>query len=135
MPVALKFKNATQDTTIIFNNTFSGQNFMVNVPFIYDSIIFDPGLWLIEKNTIITTIIDYGAPEKLNVYPNPTTNIINISGLPEKYAEIFLTDIIGNEVMNKKYVNQLDLSNLAKGVYFLKIKYLSGERLFKVVKE
>ena len=135
MPVAIKFKNSTQDTTIIFNNTFSGQNFIVNVPFIYDSIIFDPGLWLIAKNTIVTTIIDYGPPEKLNVYPNPTKDIINISGLPENFAEVSLTDIIGNEVIHKKYVNQLNLSNLAKGVYLLKIKLNYGDKIFKIVRE
>lgn len=135
MPVALKFKNNSQDTTIIFNNTFSGQNYVVNIPFIYDSIIFDPGLWLIATNTISTSIKEIPDTSKLFIYPNPTNDILNISGLPENFTEITLTDIIGNTILNLKNTNKINLSGLSNAVYFLKVKYLNGERVFKIVKE
>ncbi len=58
------------------------------------------------------------------IIPNPSSNQISISGLPEnKYIDLIIYDIQGKEVLTKKYLNgeKLDISILNKGVYSIKI--------------
>ena len=52
LPVALQFKNATQQKTIVVNNTYNGEIFFNNIGFIADTVIIDPDYWLITKNNI-----------------------------------------------------------------------------------
>ncbi len=57
---------------------------------------------------------------KFNIYPNPTSNIINIFGETEiELLQIF--DVSGKQLIAKKESNSVDVSKLPKGIYFLKI--------------
>lgn len=77
-----------------------------------------------------------------SVYPNPTKDKVNItfSKLPENELEIQLYDITGRFIKNQfligiKYTS-MDISNLNKGVYVLKIKSDDGwNKSVKIVKE
>jgi hypothetical protein len=63
-------------------------------------------------------------------YPNPTTGIINLS----VNANIVLTDLLGKLLLEQKNTNQLDISALPSGMYFLRV----GDNLkqtFKIIKE
>ncbi len=72
----------------------------------------------------------------ISVYPNPVQGTLNVR-LPDyfgDYVEVLLLDQLGNVVLTQKVFGQdgvVDLSGLARGVYFLKV----GERSIKVVKE
>ena len=64
------------------------------------------------------------------VYPNPTTGNIYLS----VNANIVLTDLLGNLLLEQKNTKQMDISALPAGMYFLRV----GENLkqtFKVIKE
>ena len=50
LPVALKFKNATQQKTIVVDNKSNEETFYKNIGFIADTVIVDPDYWLITKN-------------------------------------------------------------------------------------
>lgn len=67
----------------------------------------------------------------LNVYPNPTYNSINFS-MPAQRADIW--DENGKCVLSAEEVSSLDLSNLANGVYTLRV--ISENEVFvkKIVK-
>ncbi|MGB0887527.1 MAG: T9SS type A sorting domain-containing protein [Vicingaceae bacterium] len=57
-----------------------------------------------------------------NIYPNPTTGLINIEGV--KGANIVVYDVLGAIVHNEVVASAkttIDLSNLNKGSYFVKI--------------
>ncbi|MBP7497171.1 MAG: T9SS type A sorting domain-containing protein [Bacteroidales bacterium] len=62
----------------------------------------------------------------LSVYPNPSNGMVNItvSGLT-KSANIIITNIEGQQIFNQTLTsdinNEYDFSNLAKGLYFIKI--------------
>lgn len=60
--------------------------------------------------------------KNINIYPNPTTNLLTIE-LPDKIVDldVLVFDINGRLVMEGKS-NRLITSNLAKGVYLLQVR-------------
>jgi hypothetical protein len=54
MPVPLQLKDATHDTTVVFDNTANGQWFSVNLSFVPTQVILDPQLWMIHANDVVT---------------------------------------------------------------------------------
>jgi len=86
--------------------------------------------------TDVTGVEDRVADNALNLYPNPTTGMVNLSLDQEKDGQISIEifDISGRLVYNKTAIgfggklNQaLDLSGLDKGVYFVKVKTATSE--------
>ena len=126
MPVPLEFKDATHDTIIVFDNTFSGQQYTVDPGFRPDSVLFDPELWIVTTNdTVIMNVDEYSEMQNILVYPNPVTDFLNIdiSGLKVEDAGIY--DIRGKFVhsafvMNSQGILQINMKNLSSGIYFLK---------------
>lgn len=61
-----------------------------------------------------------------SVYPNPATDIVNVSvNNMSGNSSFILFDIVGKEIMNANLingVNPIDVSNLTPGVYFYSIK-------------
>lgn len=62
--------------------------------------------------------------ESFKLYPNPTTNLLNIEMTDGfEYAEIY--SMSGKKVL-KFTTERIDVSNIAKGVYLLKVKSTTG---------
>jgi len=57
---------------------------------------------------------------EVTIYPNPTSSIINISS-QESITKIDLYSMMGKKVLSIKNANQIDLSNLAQGIYLAQI--------------
>ena len=73
------------------------------------------------------------------IYPNPTRDLVEISIInPQKIIELTLYNVIG-ELVKKEFINNkevmLDLNNLTKGVYFLKIRNGNKHETHKIIKE
>ncbi|WP_299113728.1 T9SS type A sorting domain-containing protein [uncultured Winogradskyella sp.] len=68
----------------------------------------------IDDNTIET---------QFRVYPNPVKDKLYLSGsaLEQEYT-VSLFDVLGKRVVTQKDVNYIDVSQLRRGVYFLKIR-------------
>ncbi|MFA5620482.1 MAG: T9SS type A sorting domain-containing protein [Weeksellaceae bacterium] len=61
----------------------------------------------------------------VSVYPNPTTDVLNIISQKENIESVKLTDALGRNVMTKSLSErstQLSIGHLPKGVYILTIK-------------
>jgi len=74
--------------------------------------------------------------EVLEVYPNPTTGIVNISGalLNDQDYGITVSDANGKIVMKLSNTPKLDFTGLARGIYFMSVKTRNSKILnFKVV--
>jgi hypothetical protein len=56
----------------------------------------------------------------LFVYPNPVSNVLNVKGA--KNADITIINIDGRVVRNVSNVSSVDVSDLAKGIYSVKIR-------------
>jgi len=57
----------------------------------------------------------------LQIYPNPTKNVLNISTDSNLTKTVQVYDMIGKEVINTQIENQLNVSNLTTGMYVAKI--------------
>jgi hypothetical protein len=76
------------------------------------------------------------------IYPNPTDNILNIeiSNVGRQDLEIKILDITGTLIYQKEYtssgahfVEQLDLSGYAKGIYLVKVRQANSVYVGKVI--
>ena len=71
--------------------------------------------------------------EGIIVYPNPTKNIINITTLYD--IEVKVYNMTG-KLLNLSYNNnQIDLSNLSNGIYFLQIIHNNVQYNKRIIKE
>jgi len=141
MPVPLKFKDATHDTIIVFKNTFSGQQYNINLGFKPNSVIFDPDLWIVSANdTIILGTKEYDLSNEISVFPNPVSDFLNINCSCRQFqkAEIYdingmlVHPIISNISANTNY--KIDLSDLSSGIYFLKAVIDNNVLIKKITK-
>lgn len=81
--------------------------------------------------------------DNINVYPNPSSGIFNISFENIKVAEIDLviTSIDGREILHKNihankgynYTEKLDVSELPPGMYYLVLKTDRGNSTLKII--
>lgn len=94
-------------------------------------------LW---KNNFPTFIKENNIDEFVSVYPNPASSVISIKltggGAGTEGYRIKITDVLGREVLVSDYKEQIDISNLEKGIYLVSI--LQGDKTLvtkKVVKQ
>ena len=67
------------------------------------------------------------------IYPNPTKNHINVSGLNEFYFEI--TDLKGRVLSTGRNSNIISIEDFANGIYVLSLEKKDLAKKFFVVKE
>ena len=78
--------------------------------------------------------------EKFNLYPNPATNVVNITN-SENYLvnQVVIYDVAGKELSTQTFNNeseiQLNVENLASGVYLLHMQTDEGTAVKKLVKK
>ncbi len=82
-----------------------------------DDVIIDT-LFVSENATSSVADLTHVAVE---LYPNPATNRINIVGYENLNASLSVFNKLGVEVLCLPFANQIDISNLPKGSYHLKI--------------
>jgi len=92
-----------------------------------------------EARTNISTLTSGGFVKDASVavYPNPTKNLVTISA-KTNLKSVHLFDAQGRllqTILEHKKSSTLDLSNKAKGSYFLKITTEKGSTVEKVIKE
>lgn len=92
-----------------------------------------------ESDALIT--FDAG---EMKVYPNPTQGILNVEiySISETQGKLLLYNMLGQVILSQdinflegKAIQQLDISNLVKGIYSLSFISENGQNVQKVVKE
>ena len=74
---------------------------------------------------------------KMNVYPNPTSDIVNID-TDEQLSNYIIYDVSGRQIQSHLFTgsNQINLQNVTTGVYFIKVITVQGNSgTVKVVKQ
>jgi hypothetical protein len=83
------------------------------------------GTWRIDNFTVSNGTVILSTNQNqisgLQVYPNPTKNVLNISTNSNLTKNVQVYDMIGKEVINTQIENQLNVSNLTTGMYVAKI--------------
>ena len=140
MPIPIKFKDNYNDTIIIFDNTFSGQNFLVHLGFTPDTIIFDPEKWIVSRNdTMIVGLNKSFSTPDISITPNPTRDKIIIETKDYEINKIELINSFGvahNIPINNTNFERLeiDLSKFTAGLYFLRVDFDKGVFIEKLIK-
>lgn len=117
-------EDATNDT-LVFNNTFAGDSLAVS---------FCMGSATVGINDI-TSIFS-----KINLYPNPANDVLVLTGLPTtKNTTLTVIDVAGKAMFHPFYTTnnqyEIDVTDLAKGIYFLIINTQNEQKTVKFIKE
>ncbi len=130
MPVQLRFIGAQGDTTITFNHTQSGQTFVLNkFPFAVDTIVFDPNLWIVSKNSTLARNAAYQLA--MMVYPNPVSNTLQlrVESDESRTPEIKIYNLKGQLMWaDSRFIHSgsetltIDVSNFAAGTYRIALR-------------
>jgi hypothetical protein len=93
----------------------------------------------VKYDTVTVTVSgvgigEYGWGGKVKVFPNPATNTLYFSSIPSNtIAEIY--NLSGKLILKSSLIKpQIDISNLAKGMYFIKLNTAQGSVVRKFVK-
>lgn len=111
-----------------------------------------PTLELISTNldnnlpTSWDCINEYGSPDMANTleveeyslnnivfYPNPVRDILNIKGATTELS-LTIYDILGKKLLTKNVTDQVDVSFLKKGIYFIEIRIENKTSIHKLIK-
>ena len=93
---------------------------------------FDGLSFSIEGETALGTGEVYNS-NKVSISPNPTSDYLNFNS---KVQSVQIVDASGRNVSSSKVVNnQIDVRNLAKGIYFVKFQTEKGVQTEKFIKK
>jgi hypothetical protein len=111
--------NFFADDTVVANEASSGKIAWLNV---YDSLLTDSAINAksIAARSAVTSASNYINSNSIAVYPNPAVNVLYISGL-NNGSKFFMYNAQGAIMLEQEYYGKaVDVSNLAKGFYYLK---------------
>lgn len=128
MPVPVRLLGAGGQThDVVVNNTFSGQEFVVPVPFPITGVEFDPNKHIISTGSTATlSNHTFEFEQTVSLYPNPANDKITIrlpTNVVFEKAEIYNT--LGQLVATKNNID-FEISQLTSGVHFVKIHTSEG---------
>lgn len=144
------YNTATNPATLLYRfdnknypatDVITCDNSKLSVRFVADN--WDTGNGFTMTVQPVTAINDYARVEDLRIFPNPAAELLNVSFLTDR-AESITCEIID---MNGKLVygesrnhdgglfeQQISLSDLAQGIYFLRIRTEEGTTMEKFIK-
>ncbi|MEM9921435.1 MAG: T9SS type A sorting domain-containing protein, partial [Bacteroidota bacterium] len=82
-----------------------------------------------------TSLPTLASSVSISLYPNPSSEVVTITGLPNKATQLEVFDLQGQSQLSRKTQAAqqqvtLQLSGLAEGAYLLKITDLSGQQFY-----
>ena len=92
----------------------------------------------------VTAVNDYSGVSEIKVFPNPASDLLNISFMMEDDTPVLckIMDVTGKLLYNKQIEangglieESVNISEFAKGIYFLRIETSKGTTIEKFVKE
>ena len=132
VPVQLIGTNDTLNLKL--NNQVNHQSYNYDINFIVDTVIFDPDLHLISKNSSTQLNITNIKNTKINIYPNPANDVLIIEST-FKIDKIKIIDINGACIKIPISENKINLSSLPKGIYIVNIQTSKTIFTKKIIKE
>ena len=82
--------------------------------------------------------VDQFTKDDIDIFPNPVTSKLQVNLKVIEQAQLSILNIEGKKVLELqllKKLNEIDMSNLSNGVYFIKVISVDKEGAFKIVKE
>lgn len=140
MSYELKFNfSGGGSTTKRFFQSDSANYHAIYMPFSISSIEMDPNNWNLDGPANIAAGINFKELNTFTIFPNPSSDIINLQFANEKPKEIQIHTISGSILYSETSssgIHQLDISNLSKGVYIIRVieekGYSSSKKFVKL---
>lgn len=136
MPLPVRvFGAGGEQMDFVLNNTFNGETFIKNVPFVVTSVVFDTNKDLISNNNSILLATNNFKLKTLNLYPNPTKNKITLQlpgGIIIQKATIY--NALGQKVKETTSATSWDVSAFSEGVYYMMLFTNEGVKQIQFVK-
>jgi hypothetical protein len=100
---------------------------------IWNTALGDP---ILEKSSTLSTASP-DAEMDLNVYPNPTSGVVNFSAKSHVDGEVFVHNSTGMVVLNRivKGSESIDISHLPTGIYFVEFRQGDKVTTQKIIKK
>ena len=144
-PLALTFKNATQQKTIVIQVNSNGAETSADIGFAADTVLIDTEKQLISKNNTSTKINSSTATiNDIKLYPNPVHDNLNISlkNPSDKKLTVQIYNSIGQLISQEQFdtlgqdeLLQVSFRHFSKGNYLVKL--IAGNNILltsKIVK-
>ena len=136
MPISVRVFGANnQQMDLILNNTSNGEIIYQNVPFVVTSLQFDPDKNIISKNNSAVLNIKNIELETLKLFPNPSSNVLQLS-LPNEVIleKATFYNSIGQVVKSSKNETTWNVNDLSGGIYLLNLETNFGVKQMKFIK-
>jgi hypothetical protein len=118
--------NATITLTALANPTTAIRTATLKVSGAFSGTELTPKTIMVTQNGMPLTEFPDIVNADIRIYPNPANNVLFIKGLTQN-AVVTITDLNGKIAINTRILNdQIDISNITKGLYFIKIVDKSG---------
>lgn len=88
----------------------------------------------IEQCNLILSNESIQVQKKVNIFPNPSTGIFQVSINQDNLKSLRAYSIFGQLRKESKFSNKIDLSNLENGLYLLEITTRNDEKILKKIK-
>ncbi|MFZ1612435.1 MAG: M1 family aminopeptidase [Chitinophagales bacterium] len=129
LPLELQLSNGDYDTSIVVQNTFSGQEFSLQLNTTVNTLIFDPKIHIISDSNIIRGNLLECEDFDILIYPVPAGKEISVSVCGDALYNLQIYDINGRLVLNStiKQFDTFDISQLTSGVYIVSVFETTGQ--------
>ena len=108
------------------------------VSFLSDEAVRSNG-WDASYSSTTLGVNDFYFNNKLKIYPNPTNGIFTIQSYFDTAIKGKIYDVLGKEVLKSLSIingmNTIDIANLPKGIYLLKVSDLKETKTIKIIKQ
>lgn len=123
MPLEIELTGAGGQThTVVVDNTYNAQEFVVATPFVVTDVVFDPNKNIISRNnTAVLSNNSFTLDEIISIYPNPTENKLHIQ-LPTTVLleEARVYNTIG-QLITTTNTTSFSVEQLQIGTYIIEI--------------
>ena len=140
LDLPIKFEGLSKDTTISLENTHSGQQYILDLGFEIDNVIFDPENWILTRNTFINEVFESDSDLSVIISPNPVKKELTVRFPIETYINNYsIYDTNGRQIISEK-VNEysqyiyINTENISQGNNLLRIETTNGIITKKFIK-
>ncbi len=120
----------------------SGDTVSTKDTFLFDITLHDAVMlvvtncWGSDSQTYVTDDIQYNTVEDLKIFPNPTSNMLNIVRA-NPWCSYAIIDVLGRTYQSGEFVDQIFVGHLASGTYYLLLigeKGIATRKIFQLVR-
>ncbi len=134
-----KITYAGGDTTIKVYQTTNTDNYSLYFPHQVTGMTVDPNNWVLDDNSTVVNAKENIINSEFNVYPNPANTYVQIKSSKLKSGNCSIINVYGKTVKQLSIEQSsnltVDIKDLAKGIYFIRLQSEEGTVVKKFIKE